>query len=122
MARSFALVAVAVIVALSDIQSHPSRSSFSRRHPRSLYRERSQGNCNLTRTRTMEALIEWMQGSSIGVSYDPDILLAGDFNACEYVGGNKRLHDGHSGLPRRARHATSSLFSLNDNVPVFLRL
>lgn len=33
----------------------------------------------------MQKLTEWVQGSSIAVTYDADILLAGDFNACEDV-------------------------------------
>lgn len=42
-----------------------------------------QGNCNLTRTIALTKLLAWLSGSEIGVSSDPDILIAGDLNACE---------------------------------------
>jgi hypothetical protein len=39
-----------------------------------------QGNCNLTRTRAVNALIDWLATDPTG-SGDPDFLLLGDFNA-----------------------------------------
>ena len=35
----------------------------------------------------MEKLLAWISSSDSGVSADEDILLAGDFNACQYGAG-----------------------------------
>lgn len=43
-----------------------------------------QGNCNGTRTKAMTKLLDWLSGPVIGVSPDPDILITGDLNSCEY--------------------------------------
>ncbi len=39
-----------------------------------------QGNCNLTRTRAAEALVDWLDADPTG-SGDPDFLIMGDLNA-----------------------------------------
>jgi predicted extracellular nuclease len=39
-----------------------------------------QGNCNVTRTRAAEALVEWLAGDPTGAA-DPDVLIIGDLNA-----------------------------------------
>jgi len=42
-----------------------------------------QGNCNITRTRAAEALVRWLATDPTG-SYDPDVLLVGDYNSYDH--------------------------------------